>query len=171
MLWTNSLKGALLATCAAVALAPPLVIAQDRDSQEIASYVLTDAALAKYTQATKNLAALADSARPGCGDDDDSNGQSLDETVAKFNAVPGARAAIQSAGMTTREYVVFMLSLFHNGLAAWALTQPGGKLPAGTSKANVDFYNNHAAQLQGLEEFQKDDACDEPADEEAYEEE
>jgi hypothetical protein len=171
MLWTNSLKGALLATCAAVALASPLATAQDRDSQEIASYVLTDAALAKYTQATKNLAALADSARPGCGDDDDSNGQSLDQTVAQFNAIPGAKAAIQSAGMTTREYVVFMLSLFHNGLAAWALTQPGGEMPAGTSKANVDFYNKHPAELKKLEEFRRGDECDEPADEEPYEDE
>jgi hypothetical protein len=171
MFWINSLKHALLATCAAVALAPPLAIAQDRDSQEIASYALTEAGLAKYTQATKNMAALAAGAQPDCSEEDDSNGQSIDQTVAKFNAVPGAKAAIQSAGMTTREYVVFTFSLFHNGLAAWALTQPGGKLPSGTSKANVDFYNNHAAQLQGLEEFQKDDECDEPADEEAYEEE
>ena len=168
MLWINSLKGALLATCAAVALASPLATAQDRDSQEIASYALTDAALAKYAQATKNLAALADSAQPDCGDEDDSNGQSLDQTVAKFNAVPGARAAIQSAGMTTREYVVFMLSLFHNGLAAWALTQPGGKLPAGTSKANVDFYNRHAAELQQLEEPKQDDDCNTDAAEEEY---
>ena len=168
MLWINSLKGALLATCAAVALASPLATAQDRDSQEIASYALTDAALAKYAQATKNLAALADSAQPDCGDEDDSNGQSLDQTVAKFNAVPGARAAIQSAGMTTREYVVFMLSLFHNGLAAWALTQPGGKLPAGTSKANVDFYNRHAAELQQLEEPKQDDDCNTDAAEEKY---
>ena len=31
--------------------------------------------------------------------------------------------------MTAHEYVVFSFSLLQNGLAAWAVSQPGGKLP------------------------------------------
>ena len=118
MLWTNSLKGALLATCAAVALAPPLATAQDRDSQEIANYVLTDAGLAKYLQAARNIAALPTQPTRGCDEEEIANSQSLDRLTAKFNAAPGVKAAIQSAGMTTREYVLFTFSIFQNGLAA-----------------------------------------------------
>ena len=47
---------------------------------------------------------------------------------------------------------------------------PGGKLPAGTSKANVDFYNSHQAELAKLEALNKGDDCDEQADEEVDEE-
>jgi hypothetical protein len=170
MFWTNCLKGALLATCAAVVLTPPVAIAQDRDSQEVSSYVLTDAGLAKYMRAAKNIATLPTRPASSCDEDDSSDSQSLDQVTAKFNAAPGVRAAIQSAGMTTREYVVFTFSIFQNGLAAWALTQPGGKLPAGISKANVDFYNRHAAEIEKLEAPKKEDECDAQADEEAYEE-
>ncbi len=170
MLKMNWPGGALSIAAAAALFLPGFASAQDRDTQEVQSYVLTDAGLAKYTQATKNISALP--ARPGsdCEEDKDSDSQSLDQIVAEFNAVPGGRAAIQSAGMTTREYVVFSMSVFQNGMAAWALTQPGGKLPAGTSKANVDFYNKHAGEIERLGALNKDDECDAQADEEAYDE-
>ncbi len=35
-------------------------------------------------------------------------------------------------------------------MAAWALTQPGGTLPPGVSKANVDFYRSHEQALKKL---------------------
>ena len=90
--------------------------------------------------------------------------------AAKLNAHPGVKAAIQSAGMTTREYLLFSWSIVHNGMAAWALSQPGGKLPPGTSKANVDFYNRHAAELAALGKATGDDECNgEPAEEESDE--
>ncbi len=68
--------------------------------------------------------------------------------VAKINSRPGAQAAIQSAGMTSREFVVFMFSMLQNGMAAWALKQPGGKLPPGISQANVDFFNKHETAMK-----------------------
>jgi len=161
------LQTVLFAACASMLLAAPFATAQDHDSQEISSFVLTDAGLAKYKQAAKNFAALPNRPASSCNEDESSDSQSLDQVTAKFNAAPGVKAAIQSAGMTTREYVVFTFSLFQNGLAAWALTQPGGKLPAGISKANVDFYNRHAADWQQLEALKLDDDCnaDEAEDE------
>lgn len=91
----------------------------DRDTKEIGSYVLTEAVLAKYTQATKNPGTLARRMSDDCSDDDDSeNAQSLDASVARFDAIPGVKAAIKAAGMTTREYIVFSWSVFQNGLAA-----------------------------------------------------
>lgn len=164
----NRLKGALLAACAITLLAPSLAVAQDRDTQEVSRYVLTDAGLARYTQAMKNLAALPGSKPGDC--DDGSDSMSIDEMVVSLNSIPGAKAAIQSAGMPTREYVLFSWSLLHNGLAAWAVSQPGGKLPAGTSKANVDFYNRHAGEIEKLGALSKDDECDAETDEEEYDE-
>jgi hypothetical protein len=142
-------------------LAAPIAAANDKDAREIASYVLTDAGLAKFTQATEKLAAV-----PGaCAGpkDDDSDSQSLDQTVAKLNAVPGAQAAIQSAGMTTREYVVFMFSMLHNGMSAWAASQPGGKLPPGTLQSNIDFFKKNEARMAAIGE---NDPCDDESGEE-----
>jgi hypothetical protein len=153
-----------LATVVAAAIAltaPGVATATDKDAREVAAYVLTDAGLAKFTQATQNLAAV-----PGaCAktDDEGSNSQSIDQTVAKMNAVPGAQAAIQSAGMTTREYVVFMWSILHNGMAAWAVSQPGGKLPPGTQQSNVDFYKKNEAKMAAIGQ---NDPCDDDSGDE-----
>jgi len=167
MFKSGNLGRSFRALAAAALLMPGIAAAQDRDTQEVQAYVLTDAGLAKYTQATQNLAALP-SDSSACDDDDDGS-QSLNSMTAKLNAKPAARAAIQSAGMTTREYVVFSWSLMQNGLAAWAVSQPGGKLPAGVSKANVDFYNKNEAALQQLQGAGDAD-CDDNRDEDDNEE-
>jgi hypothetical protein len=159
------MRRAFPALVAVVLLVPGGAGAEDRDAQEVASYVLTDAALARYTKATKNLAALPGGKPGDCDAGDDS--MSLAEMVAALDGTPGAKGAIQSAGMTTREYVVFSWSILHNGLAAWAISQPGGKLPAGTSKANVDFYQKHEAELQQFEGLKQDD-CNEDTTEDEY---
>ena len=44
-------------------------------------------------------------------------------------SVPGAKAAVQSAGMTSREYVVFTFSLMQNGITSHLMDRPGAKLP------------------------------------------
>ena len=144
---------------AALFLAAGAAVPQDRDTLEVQRYVLTDAALAKYMAATKKLAALPGGVAGGCDDDDSTT---IAEGVARLEATPGARAAITSAGMTTREYTVFVWSLVHNGLAAWAVSQPGGKLPSGTNPANVDFYRKHAAEVESLPKAEQAD-CDEEA--------
>ena len=56
-------------------------------------------------------------------DRDTSDSQSIDQSAAKLNAAPDAKAAIQSAGMTARDYIVFSWSLVHNGWAAWTSTR------------------------------------------------
>lgn len=138
----------------------------DKDTREIAAYVLTEAGLAKYSNATASLGKLA---RQATGDCESESATSIDDAAARFDALPGVKAAIQSAGLSTREYVVFTWSLFQSGMAAWAVGQPGGKLPPGTSKANVDFYRAHEAALKRIGEQTEADECDgapeEPDDE------
>jgi hypothetical protein len=144
-------------------LLPQAGAAQDRDTQEIERYALTDAAFAKYKLASTRLAAV-----PGSGgscDEDDDDNPSIAAGVAKLEAIPGAKAAVQSAGMSTREFVVFSWSIVHNSLAAWVVSQPGGKLPAGTSQANVDFIKKHDAELKSLPKGEEADCDEEPAEE------
>ena len=134
----------------------------DRDGKEVSNYVLTEAALAKYTQATHKLQLLLKNSAAAC-DDDSENPKSLDAMAAKLDAVPGAKAAMTAAGMSAREYMVFSMSLVQNGMAAWALDQPGGKLPPGTQMVNVKFYRAHEAALKKLGEEAKSDGCKEDA--------
>ena len=169
MLRVHRVNTVLLGILAVAILGPGVATAQgaaDRDAREVSSYVLTEAGLAKYRNATASLGELSKQVAHNCADDDDGDdgSASLDETVARINAIPGAQAAIQSAGMTTREYVVFTWSLFQNGMAAWAVSQPGGKLPPGVSKANVDFYRAHEASLRDLGSQAASESCEEAAE-------
>ncbi|MGE0467561.1 MAG: hypothetical protein AB7P44_14110 [Steroidobacteraceae bacterium] len=100
-----------------------------------------------------------------CGDEE--SAESISDVAARIDRSPAARSAIQSAGLTTREYVVFTFAMFQTGLAAWAMEQPGGKLPPGVSNANVDFYQAHRAKIDAMEPL--DDGCGDSAEEEEEE--
>lgn len=169
MLTSHRIAGALLAASTILLAVPRLASAQDADTKEVLRYTLTDAGLAKYTQAAKRLAALPGGGPGACddedSDDEDTEAQSLNEMAAILDAIPGAKAAIQSTGMTTREYILFSMSLLHNGVAAWAIGQPGGTLPPGVSKANVDFVKKHDAELKKLEALKPKDDCGDEAEE------
>ncbi len=150
----------------ALALAlPGPAAAQDADTQEINRYVLTEAGLARYSAATKKLGALA-SQLTSC--EDDGGTPSLSGAVAGIEENAAATAAIQSAGLTTREYLVFGYAAFQSGMSAWALSQ-GGKLPPGVTMANVNFYRDHEAEIQDLNELTTP-ACDSSDEEEEPEE-
>ena len=158
MLNTQSISRALLVVMA-LALPGPLQAQVDRDAQEINNYVLTDAALQRYTKASAALGSLAKQSPANCDDSDDNISKSLDQLTAHFNAVPGVKAALQSAGMTAREYLVFSMSIFQTGLASWGLSQPGGKLPPGVSMANVNFYRKNEAAMASIGEANESDDC------------
>jgi hypothetical protein len=166
MLNAKNIQRALL-VAATLTLFPPSATWSDgtSDASEISGFKLTEAGLAKYLQATSNLGSLAQQLPGNCDEDEDDSESddagSIDDTVARFNALPGVKAAIQSAGMTTREYVVFTWSIFQSALAAWALDQPGGKLPADVSMDNVTFYRQHEAALAKLRESSRDAGCNE----------
>lgn len=145
---STSIKSMLVAALLVAAFAPAVTRAlDDRDTQEIAAYQLTDAAFAKYSQATRGLGALAKSLPAVCDDDDTE--QSLTSIAAKMDAVPGIKAAIQAAGMTSREYLVFSVALLQAGLVA-SLQQPGAKPLPGVNMANVGFFRAHKAAIDAL---------------------
>jgi hypothetical protein len=149
----------LAALVAALALHLPMASAQDSDMAEVQRYTLTDAGLAKFIAASRNLAAVPGACEVEADEgsqDESADSQSIDDMVAKIESLPGATAAIQSAGMTSREFIVFSWSILQNGMAAWASDQPGGKLPPGVRQENVDFMKSHEAELQKIGE---DDPC------------
>ena len=161
-----------LACCLAIC-SPLTALAQgsaDADTREVTAYVLTEAGLAKFKQAQVNLAGLGDSIAGDC-DDDDEGVHTLDSVVAEINSAPGAAAAIESAGMPVREYVVFTFSLLHTGMAAWAQDQQGQTPPATVSTGNVAFYRAHEAELQEAASLGPADPCDGSEDDyDGYEE-
>jgi hypothetical protein len=164
---TQRYSGGFLAAMAIALLLQSPAFAQDADTQEVLRYTLTEAGLTKYINATKKLATLPDS----CEDDaDDEATRSIADMVAKIDGTPGAKAAIQSAGMTTREYAVFSMAMIHNSLAAWAVSQPGGKLPPGVSQANVDFLKRNEAKTKELEGLGRDGCGDQASEDEEIEE-
>ena len=145
----------------ALALLAPMAGAQNlanRDTNEIAGYMLTEAALVKYTKAVHKLQPLMGQLPKDC--DQDEGPQSLNGMAARMDGIPEVKSVLKAAGMTSREYLVFSWSMFQNGLAAWSLEQPGGKLPPGVKMANVNFYRTHEAELKKLGELTKHEDCD-----------
>jgi hypothetical protein len=159
--------GALFAVLTLLVASPAPALAQDVDAEAVSAYKMTEAGLAKYSEATKRLAALPNACEQE--EDDDSGSKSLNEMVAQIEATPGAKAAIQSVGLTSREYVLFAMALLQNAMAGWALNQPGGKLPPGVSQANVDFVKQHEADIQQLAQATESRCADESAGEETEE--
>lgn len=161
----------MLAACAIALLMAGPSRAEDPDTREVASYRLTETGLSRYMQATRNLVPFGKDLS-NCDNEDTS--MTIDAMVARLDAVPGVDAAIESAGMTAREYVVFAWALIHNGMAAWLSEQQGAEPPADISPANVAFYKQHAAEIGKLGQEADAVDCDDTGDEdydEDYDEE
>ena len=144
----------------------------DADLKEIGSYRLTEAKLDKFVQATRNLAEAArqhpDLAREK---GEDNNNTPLTQLAALYDKHPPLKRAINSAGMTSREYITFMFAMFQAGMASWAAKQPGAKLPPDISRENIAFMDTHKERLDALQkEFQAMEKKSSPdADEEEEE--
>ena len=69
----NRIRTVLAAVASVILLAPLVSVAQgfpDKDAREISAYALSEAALAKYTQATGQSRPLVEAARRNCDDSD-----------------------------------------------------------------------------------------------------
>jgi hypothetical protein len=147
----NPFLCALALALLAASPAAPAITAANADTAEVGAYRLTDAALARYLQATQALrAAKFKTCQSGDDADDDDESESIAETAAKIDAVPAAKAALQSAGISSHEYVVFTFSMLQNAMASQLMKTPGAKLPPGINPANVEFIRKHEADMQAL---------------------
>jgi len=146
----------LLAAAAAAVTCFAAPLGAQSDEETLARYRLTDAALAKFTQASRNFIAVATADSAALGEEDEGeNSRSIAGIAALYDRHPALKRAIGSAGMSTREYVTFVMSMFQAGMAAWLVEQQGGKfdnVPAGTPHENIRFYQRHKAELQRIGE-------------------
>ncbi|RPH95235.1 MAG: hypothetical protein EHM68_12935 [Lysobacterales bacterium] len=149
----------VLIACAVCLALPPVASVQadaEADNREVASYRLSDAALARYADATRRFSDVFAENPPPCAESADN---SLSGMAARIDAIPGASAALSAAGMGSREYIVFGLATFQAGMGAWALTEGGGELPPGVSPENVEFYQAHETEIQALSGLLPENDC------------
>jgi hypothetical protein len=159
----------LLAAAAAAVTCFAAPLGAQTDDAILARYRLTEAGLAKFTQASRNFIAVAKADSGALGaEDEGENSKTIADMAALYDGRPALKRAISSAGMTSREYVTFIMSMFQAGMAAWMVEQQGGKfdkVPAGIPHENIRFYQQHRAELERIGEELK--AVEgQPADEE-----
>ena len=134
--------------------------AQDADLRELSNYKLSMAAVNKYAQAARSLKRL-EKEQPDLAldegedeDDDAADSDSIDSMAAHLQSIPQARAAIEAAGLSTREFVVIPLALFQAGMAQYAIEQGADPkkvmADAHIHPANIDFIKKHKAELEAL---------------------
>lgn len=125
----------------------------DADAKALAEYRLTDEGLDNFSQASRNLAAVARS-DPGLANSMEApDDATIAETAAMYDAEPVVREAIEAADMTSAEYVTFMYSMMQAGMAAWLVEEYGQTdLPAGTPRENVDYYIANKERIAAMTE-------------------
>jgi hypothetical protein len=87
--------------------------------------------------------------------DDDSDDESLDGMVARIEKIPTARTAIESAGLTVRQYAVITMALIQASMAQFAVESGADPAKvardAGVNPANIRFVKEHKAELQKMQ--------------------
>jgi hypothetical protein len=149
------------------------------DLKEVRSFQLTEKRLDQFAQAVRNMAEAAEK-HPELAKKDNSLGPnaSINDMVAAFDKIPPIKKAVESAGMSTREFVLFQMAIFSAGMGHY-LVQQGQKLPPEFSAEQAKFYKDHEDKFKVLAEEWKaidkkmsaKDNEEEEADEEEEEEE
>ena len=113
----------------------------------------------KFTQASRNFIAVAKADSAALEQQsEDSDGMTLAQMAALYDGHPGLKRAITSAGMTTREYVTFIMSMFQAGMAAWMVEQQGGKfdkVPAGMKVVDLEEHADESFARRETVVYQK----------------
>jgi len=120
-------------------------------SAEISNYPLDMDKMRKMATTMKYLGeaaqsdpAAADVARIG-------NDESTAQTIAKLEGNASARAALQKAGWSARDYVWTTAAYLQAGMTQGILAStPGAKAPAGQSMKNVEFLRAHSREIDKL---------------------
>lgn len=141
---------------AAVALLDARPAAAQRpqpDSAEIAAYRMTDETLAKVrlaSQAVIDTLALDPAGGAPTGEDVSQESGIVTWLAHEFSRRPGMKAAVESSGLTVREFTLFWLSVAFGQMVANAGDgDPQGPL-AWYPVDNVNFYRRHREELDAL---------------------
>jgi hypothetical protein len=139
--------------------------AQGADMEMLAEYRLTDEGLANFAQASRNIAAAV-KADPSLEDSVDvSDDATIAELADLYDSYPAVRNAIESADMTSTEYVTFLYSMIQAGMAAWMVEEYGQtEVPDGTPQENVDYYLANKDKFAALSQELQTSAGEEAAE-------
>lgn len=122
--------------------------------RELAAFRLSMDKLGKAAQAGRALESLSetDGSLKGVAQFDKDKGfQAIDEAVDRIDANAQARTAIQSAGLSTRDYVLTMYCFVQSTQQLFVKEEKGKKqYPAGASEENVVFVRNHLKEINRL---------------------
>lgn len=128
--------------------------ADDPDLQRVANFRMDDQVMAKYIKAQEALMQAARSHPELENQEDPSDAKTLDETIARLDKQPVLRAALASAGMSTRDYVLCSFALMQSSIYAWGVQMQGqkmwAKIPPGIPTANTKWVIAHKAELEKL---------------------
>jgi hypothetical protein len=126
---------------------------------EVAEYRLTSAALQQFVQATEALKALEEDESFQMRDHleiEDPSEISVDRIAAAFDSEPRVRGAIEEAGMTSREYVTFMMAMVQTIMGS-VVVQMGGEqalnaMPDSVLKHNIQFFLDSQHVFESLDD-------------------
>ena len=127
--------------------------AEQADETAIRDYVLTMPKVQAYAAASKEMAAarkdpaLAAEAKRLEADD---KASMLEKVRMIETSCPHIDAWIRQHGMTPREFLLTPMTLMTVGFAELA-KQQGGKVPDFISPANLQFYEQHKAEIEKLD--------------------
>jgi type I restriction-modification system DNA methylase subunit len=144
------------------------------DLKEVRSFQLTEKKLDQFTQALRNMAEAVEK-NPELAKQDNSLGSnaSINDMVAAFDKIPPIKNAVETAGLSTREFVLFQMALMSAAMGHYLVKQ-GQKLPPEFSAEHATFYKQHEEKFKALEKEwkaidKKMDAMDNEEDEEEEE--
>ena len=126
----------------------------DADLRELSRYTLTLTDIRKYAAANANLAKQPKAEQEEDEAEDEDDDESLNAMTAKIERMPAARKAIESAGLTARQYAVITMALIQASMAQFAVEQ--GADPAKVARdasvnpANIRFVKENKAELEKL---------------------
>lgn len=118
--------------------------------QALGSYQLTMDDVRKMGRAAQNIGALVER-RPELRDSLQLGGFDPNAIYERLNSIPDARAAVEQAGMTPRQYVTAMSALMQASLVL-GMREKGMALPAQVpvNQANIDFLRENRDEIQRL---------------------
>lgn len=125
---------------------------------EVANYRMTSETLEQFTRATHALKELEEEGGLDIGaelDVDDPSELSVDRIASAFDSHPRVRGAIQGAGMDTREYVTFLMSMVQTIMGS-VMVQMGGEqaladMPDSALKHNIRFFLDNQEAFEALD--------------------
>jgi hypothetical protein len=127
----------------------------DADLEAISAYTLTMPKYQQYLDASVNVAAAAAQDPTVGGKLEGFGDKSLSEQVEVMEGLPQIRSAITATGLTTRDFMLTQGALLQAGMA-YAMTKGTGMSvdsvvkTAGVSRANLEFYQKHEAEIARL---------------------